>query len=100
MKKLRLIALWRILTSRNFILIEVKDKNPVKHSRHTRVLYRTDFEDEDDLITLDHSRRLLVNRIDTEKLFASKDSVVINGLSYTREQFNGLAERFESDGGM
>lgn len=43
--KTRLIALYRILTLNNFILIEAKKKDGVLHSR---ISCRTDFDDEED----------------------------------------------------
>lgn len=44
--KVRIKAIWRILTLNNFILIEAKRKNGKLYSR---ISCRTDFEDEDDV---------------------------------------------------
>lgn len=49
----RLRAVFRVLFSRNFILIEVKEKTvDGRPARDTRVLSRTDYDTESDLLTL------------------------------------------------
>lgn len=49
----RLRALCRILRSRNFILIEVQETTAGgRPARNTRVLCRTDYDTESDLLTL------------------------------------------------
>lgn len=49
----RLRALYRVLRSRNFILIEVQETIVGgRPARNTRVLCRTDYDTESDLLTL------------------------------------------------
>jgi hypothetical protein len=51
--KIRFIALWRVLTTKNFILVECK--RGVKNGEKTitvRPLYRTDFTDDGDSLAL------------------------------------------------
>lgn len=48
--KNRLLAIYRILQMKDFILIEAKKKHGILHSR---ILCRTDFEDMDDLAILE-----------------------------------------------
>lgn len=56
--KLRFIAIWRIITKRNFILIDfeeyfVSDRlQGVKAARKVRPLYRTDYDAQSEYLTL------------------------------------------------
>jgi hypothetical protein len=50
---IRLIALWRILTCRNFILIDFKETiTDNRPSRIVRPLYRSDYDSESEFLTI------------------------------------------------
>lgn len=54
----RLIAIWRIITKRNFILIEVEEfvVENNQRGRNVRALIRTDYSIESDLLTLEAAK--------------------------------------------
>lgn len=50
---IRLLGLWRILTCRNFILIDFTEtKTDGKEGRRVRPLYRSDYDGESEFLTL------------------------------------------------
>ena len=49
--RVRFSSVWKILTRRNFILINV-DENPDRESRDVSIVCRTDYSTESDLLTM------------------------------------------------
>lgn len=52
--KVRLVALWRVLTCRNIILIDLVEIHDIEKGKGMRVrpLYRTDYDKESEVLTL------------------------------------------------
>jgi hypothetical protein len=49
----RIIAIWRIITCRNYMLIDYKEfEREGRKGRNVRTLYRTDYNKESEILTL------------------------------------------------